>query len=147
MRAAKNLTRVDGRLTDIGNGSRLHHIPHSESFDRLVFGDAARAVRATDKIDVTATFLVASAIPSFRSLDRKTNSNVPSVSSQVSSSSPEGASRHQAMHPASKCTPECPGNEITHHVVRVCVMGVRVEAAADSVLAGASDWPVGACLP
>jgi hypothetical protein len=47
-----------GKRTDSG---RLDHVPYGESLDCLVLWSASRAVGATDRVDVTTTFLVASA--------------------------------------------------------------------------------------
>jgi hypothetical protein len=48
-----------GNHTD---SSRLDHVADGESLDRLVFGSASRAVGASDRLDVTTTLLVTSAV-------------------------------------------------------------------------------------
>lgn len=64
----KNLTWVDTGFTDISDGRALNHVPHCEALDGLIFCDATRAVRATNKSDVATTLLVAAAISSFLGL-------------------------------------------------------------------------------
>jgi len=49
----------DGGIRDITDGSRLDHVPYRKSLDCLVFRCAARAVGATDWLDMATTLLVA----------------------------------------------------------------------------------------
>ena len=58
-------TDVNTGLADITNGSALHHVPHGEPLDGLIFGHTARAVRATDWVDMATPLLVATVISSF----------------------------------------------------------------------------------
>lgn len=58
-------TIVDAGVADIANSSTLDHVPHGESLDGLVFGNAARAIRATDGSSVSAAIFVAAVISSF----------------------------------------------------------------------------------
>jgi hypothetical protein len=44
------------------DGGRLDHVADGESLDCLVLGCASGAVRATDRVDVTTTLLVATTI-------------------------------------------------------------------------------------
>ena len=67
---SKRRTRVDAGLADITNSGTLNHVPHGEPLDRLILGDAARAVRAAHEGDVATSLLVAAAISSFFSLLR-----------------------------------------------------------------------------
>ena len=73
-------TRIHARLADITHGRALYHVPHGKALDRLVFGDAPRAVRAADETDVAAVFLVTTAISSFLGLS---NNGVVSESKRV----------------------------------------------------------------
>lgn len=69
MRELWRRTGVNASLADISNSSTLHHVPHSEPLDRLVLGDAARAVGATDEGNMATTLLVATTGASLLSLD------------------------------------------------------------------------------
>ena len=63
-------TLVHARLADITDCRRLDHVAHSEALDGLVLGDASRAVRAADEVDVAAAFLVAAVVSSLLGLGR-----------------------------------------------------------------------------
>lgn len=63
-----SVLRVDTGLADISNSGALDHVPHCEPLDRLVLGDAARAVGASDEPDVATSLFVASAGSSFLGL-------------------------------------------------------------------------------
>lgn len=52
----------DRSVRDITNSGRLDHVADGESLDGLVLGRAARAVGATDRLDVAATLLVAAVV-------------------------------------------------------------------------------------
>lgn len=65
-------TLVDGGSADIGNSSRFNHVPHGESLDCLILGNATRAVGASDERDVATALLVPPAITSFRGLKHNT---------------------------------------------------------------------------
>lgn len=64
----KRPTGINARFADITHGCALDHVPHGETLDRLVFGDASRAVGAAHESDVAAVFLVATAVSSFLGL-------------------------------------------------------------------------------
>lgn len=64
----KKPTRINARLANITHGRALDHVPHGETLDRLVFGDAPRAVGAADETNVTAVFLVTTAVSSLLGL-------------------------------------------------------------------------------
>jgi hypothetical protein len=55
---ARFATTVRGGRTD---GSRLDHVADGEPLDCLILGGASRAVGATDRLDVAAALLVATA--------------------------------------------------------------------------------------
>lgn len=64
-------TDVHTGLADITDSGALHHVPHGESLDGLIFGHTTRAVRATDWIDMATALLVATVISSlFRLWDK-----------------------------------------------------------------------------
>jgi len=79
IRHSKNLTWEDASFADIPDGRALDHVPHSEALDGLVFGDTARAIRATNKGDVATALLVAAAISSFLGLSSRVESKVPAM--------------------------------------------------------------------
>ncbi len=62
-------TLVHASLAQITNRRRLDHVTDGETLDGLVFGDASRAVRAADKVDVAAAVLVASVVSSLLGLN------------------------------------------------------------------------------
>lgn len=65
-------TDVHTGLANITDGGALHHVPHGESFDGLIFGHTTRAVRATDWVDMTTSLLVTTIISSlFRLWDKR----------------------------------------------------------------------------
>lgn len=66
------LTRVDGRLSNVSNGSGLHNVADDEFFDRLVFGNATSAIGATDRFHVSTTVFRTTSVASFASLRKKT---------------------------------------------------------------------------
>lgn len=41
---------------------RFYHVADGESFDCLILGRTSRAVRASDRLDVTSPFLIATAV-------------------------------------------------------------------------------------
>jgi len=53
--------REDRRIRDITDGGGLDHVADGEPLDGLVLGGAARAVGASDRLDVAAALLVTSA--------------------------------------------------------------------------------------
>merc|ERR1740129_1142435 len=63
----KLVARVDASLRDSPDSSSLHNVPDHELPDRLVLGDALRAVGATDILDVAPAVLVTSVVPPLRS--------------------------------------------------------------------------------
>ena len=67
-------TLVHARLADITNRRRLDHVADGETLDRLVLGDASRAVGAADKTDVATALLVAAVVSSLLRLRRQVNS-------------------------------------------------------------------------
>ena len=75
MSRREGLARVHASIADIPNSSTLYHVPHCETFDGLVFGNTARAVRATHEVDLATAFPVAAAISSFFSLQRRMYEN------------------------------------------------------------------------
>ena len=67
-REDKGLTRIHARLADISHGRALNHVAHCKALDRLVFGDAPRAVGAAHEADVATSLFVAPAVSSFLGL-------------------------------------------------------------------------------
>lgn len=65
-----NIFWVDASLANITDGCALDHVPHSETFNSLVLGDAARAVGTAEVANVTAAMLAAAGISSLLSLLR-----------------------------------------------------------------------------
>jgi hypothetical protein len=55
----------DGGIGNITDGGRLDHITDGESLDSLILGGASRAVRTTDRLDMSASLLVATVGSSF----------------------------------------------------------------------------------
>jgi hypothetical protein len=55
------------------DGGRLHHVADGKSLDCLVLGRASGAVRATDRVDVTTTLLVATTIAESSADTRESN--------------------------------------------------------------------------
>ena len=64
----KGLTGIHARLADISHGRALDHVAHCKALDRLVFGDAPRAVGAAHEADVATSLFVAPAVSSFLGL-------------------------------------------------------------------------------
>ena len=61
------LTFVDGGLGNIADGGLLDHVANQEALDGLVLGDAARAVGASQELDMSSSVLGTTMVPS---LDR-----------------------------------------------------------------------------
>ena len=57
-------TLVHTSLADITDRRRLDHVTDGEALDSLVLGDASRAVRATNEVDVATAVLVAAVVSS-----------------------------------------------------------------------------------
>jgi len=62
---------VHASLRDISHSCALHHVPHSEPLDCLVFRRAPRAVGAPHELGMATAMFVATAISSFLSLGRE----------------------------------------------------------------------------
>lgn len=63
-------TGINTSLIYISNSSTLYHITDGESFDSFVLSNTARAVRATQKLDMATAFLVTAIVPPFFSLEK-----------------------------------------------------------------------------
>jgi hypothetical protein len=61
----QSLLRRPGSHT---NGSRLNHVADGKSLYRLILGSAARAIRTSDRLDVTSSLLVATAVIQYQSM-------------------------------------------------------------------------------
>ena len=61
-------TLVHTSLADITDRRRLDHVTDGEALDSLVLGDASRAVRATNEVDVATAVLVAAVVSSLLGL-------------------------------------------------------------------------------
>ena len=68
-------TRVHTSFADVSHDRTLYHVPHCESFNRLVFGYRTAAVRTAHEIDMSPSFLVAATISSFLSLQKESQPN------------------------------------------------------------------------
>ena len=72
-------TLVHTSLADITDRRRLDHVTDGEALDSLVFGDASRAVRATNEVDVATAVLVAAVVSSLLGLCRTNEKDERSV--------------------------------------------------------------------
>jgi hypothetical protein len=58
-------------LHQILDGGRVNHVSHVEALDGLILGGAAKAVIATDRVNMSASVLGSSVISSLNSLERE----------------------------------------------------------------------------